>query len=219
MKEKQQVISKGPYTYPQVNKFLTVKQYIFYRKEGQKCLILKFMNDTGFFINEIRFKLIQLNSEGKTICSQNVLYDSIAVAPRTAFTPTSRIVVDEKCSDFKIVFDYVDSGDFRYRIKRGKIVAFYKEPKYRDVISAPVMISSSTVCVRSNRIKNRATVMWIAVIVGIAVTFMTILSCVFDLIKDQNRKDAAHVEQTQNEILLSFEDDFLCKKYFGVDNA
>ena len=211
MKEKQHVISKGPYTYPQINKFLTVKQYIFYRKEGQKCLLLKFMNDAEFFINEFRFKLIQLNSEGKTICSQNVLFDEISVPSGTAFTPTSRIVVDEKCSDFKIVFDYVDSGDFRYRIKRGKIVTFFKEPKYRDVVSEPVGVIPPTVCVRSDRIKNRATVKWIAVIIGIAVTFMTVLSCVLDLIKDQKRNGTALSEQTQNETLLSFEDDFLCK--------
>ena len=209
MKEKQHVISKGPYTYPQINKFLTVKQYIFYRKEGQKCLLLKFMNDAEFFINEFRFKLIQLNSEGKTICSQNVLFEEISVPSGTAFTPTSRIVVDEKCSDFKIVFDYVDSGEFRYRIKRGKIVTFYKEPKYRDLVSEPVGVIPPTVCVRSDRIKNRATVKWIAVIVGIVITFMTVLSCLLEVITDQNSKDTAYAERPESETILYFEDNFL----------
>ena len=209
MKEKQHVISKGPYTYPQINKFLTVKQYIFYRKEGQKCLLLKFMNDAEFFINEFRFKLIQLNSEGKTICSQNVLFEEVSVPSGTAFTPTSRIVVDEKCSDFKIVFDYVDSGEFRYRIKRGKIVTFYKEPKYRDLVSEPVVVIPPTVCVRSDRIKNRATVKWIAVIVGIVITFMTVLSCLLEVITDLNSKDTAYAERPESETILYFEDNFL----------
>ena len=208
MNEKQQVISKGPYVYPQINKFFTVKQYILLRKEGQKSLLLKFINDTGFFVKEVSFKLIQLNSEGKTICSQNVLYSGISVMPGVSFTPTSRIIVDEKCSDFKVVFNYVDSGDFRYRIKRGKIVTFYKEPKYRDVVPEPVGSTQQTVCVRSNRIKNRATLTWIAVIVGIAVTFMTVFCCVIDLIAgEQNKK--AQTEQTEPLTALYFEDDFL----------
>ncbi len=212
MNEKKQVISKGPYTYPQVNKFLTVKQYIFFRKEGQKSLLLKFMNDADFYINEVCFKLIQLNSNGKTICSQNVKYSGISLAAGMTFTPTSRIIVDEKCSDFKIIFSYVDSGDFRYRVKRGKVVTFYKEPKYRDVISEPIESRPPTVCVRSNRIKNRASLTWIAVIVGIAVSFMTVLSCVLELAKTewaQERNANEYIEHVENVTEHCFEDDFL----------
>ena len=208
MNEKQHIISKGPYAHSQINKFVNVKQYIFVRKEGQKCLLLKFMNDTDFHINAIGFKLVQLNSEGKTICTQRVVYDGISVMPGTAYTPTSRIVVNEKCVDFKVVFDYVDSGYYRYIPKRGKVVVYYKEPEYRSEALSSFNAVMPQVNVSSDKIKNRNTVVWLSVLVGIAVTVMSVLSCVKDTVR-KGSSQKAYEYSTEIASLLYITDDFV----------
>jgi hypothetical protein len=40
------LISKSEYTHPQVGGFIVVKQYMFYRYQGKKCLMVRFANET-----------------------------------------------------------------------------------------------------------------------------------------------------------------------------
>ena len=194
MSEKQQVISKGPYVHSQINKFLTLKQYIFLRDDGQKSLLLKFVNNTDFSINAVRFKLIQLNSEGSIIDKKNVSFDGISVYPGLAYTPSAAIVVDEKCVDFEVVIDYVDSGSYRYRIKNGRAVAFYNENK---VLNSDPIAAGTVLNVKSYRAKSRKYATFIAALIGIVITLFTVLLCVIDIIKDeltvQDHSDKAYV--------------------------
>lgn len=222
MIERQQIISKGPYVHSQVSKFLSVKQYIFLRKEDQKCLMIKFTNEMDFYINKIKIKLVQLNADGKTICTSTVDYGNASIAPGMEFTPLSRIVVDEKCVDFKVYIDYVDSGNYRYRIKRGKIVAYYNEADDKHKILDPVRDVSPRVQVNSDRMKNRNSPVWLAVIIGIAITFMTVVSCLFDIVANERadqKKNNASEHEIQFLNTVDTADCDLPQEYFGVDYA
>ena len=215
MTNKQQIISKGPYTHSQISNFLTVKQYIFLRKNGEKCLLLKFLNETDFFMNSVKFKLVQLNSEGKVICRQNVLLDGFNLGPGAEYMPSSRIVVNDKCADFKIVIDYVDSGYYRYRLRRGKVVSFYNPPETRESKSLSSK-DKDVFNVSSYRAEKRKSIAFIASVVAILISLFTVISCVVDILIEEFFEEA---EAYENSYTVCESDEILYEEDFGVDNA
>ena len=215
MTNKQQIISKGTYTHSQIADFFTLKQYIFFRKNGQKCLLLKFVNETEFFINSVRFKLIQLDSEGKVICRQNLHFDGFTIGADCEYIPLSRIVVNEKCADFKVVIDYVDSGYYRYRVRGGRVLAFYNAPNNNESKSLSSK-EDPVFNVTSYRAGKRRSVSFVATVVGLALTVVSVLLCLFDLI-EKNRSEEAQIYE--NIVTVCETEEFLYEENFGVDNA
>ncbi len=120
-------ISKGVYLHPQTAGFVTVKQYIFLRKKGKKCLLIKFSNGCDFKISAMKFTVIQLDAAGELIKKTPVSYNTLSVLQGRDFSVNSGIIVDEKCCDFKVVFDEVFSGYFKYVIRNGAPVAYYEK--------------------------------------------------------------------------------------------
>ena len=56
---KEDIISKGNYTYPQLEDLVFVKQYIMLRDEGAKRLLLRMSNNRSEKLEGVSFRLTQ----------------------------------------------------------------------------------------------------------------------------------------------------------------
>ncbi|MBE6547579.1 MAG: hypothetical protein E7667_01690 [Ruminococcaceae bacterium] len=130
-KIEQFIITKGHYEHSQIKGLVSVKQYIFARVKGKKCLILRFCNETDFKVNAINFVVLQLNAAGEIIDRTPVQYKDIVLLPGGVMSMNDGIVVSEKCADFKVQLISVQSGQYEYRVKDGDTVAVYYNAKER----------------------------------------------------------------------------------------
>lgn len=126
MKIAEQIISKGEYTHNRIEHFVNVKQYIFLRKNGKKCLILRFSNDADFIIDGMDIKIIQLDVAGNKITDSTLSARGLYAAPGDIFSLTDGIEVEEGCVDFRLAFSKVNSSDYSYFPRNGEIVAVYQ---------------------------------------------------------------------------------------------
>ena len=133
MQKNNNCIAKGIYSHSQLNDFVSVREYIFLKHSDKKCLIFRFCNETALTLDSIEFLLIELNSSGNVINKTHVVYDGLDINPDDIFSSKNGLVVSKECVDFKIQFLSVSSGDYIYRVKRGKVYAHYDK---RGVITA-----------------------------------------------------------------------------------
>lgn len=132
-----EVLEKGLYNHPKIPGYLSVGQFIFTRKEGKKCLLLRFVNEAEFRIDGVEFTVIQLDLYGKKIGRTKIKYTDINVAPDSTFAPERGIIVSEKCVDFYVQMRSVSSRSYRYVFKNGEVASCYEpyadeEPEYRE---------------------------------------------------------------------------------------
>lgn len=132
MKSKKQYIDKGIYSHPQIGGYLTVKQFLLVEREGKRCLLLRFANESDFVIDRAEFTVKQYNAAGKMIGSVNIKYDGISIAVGDMFAPKNGIVVDETCVDFIVQMSYVGSGCYKYIFKNGSVIAYYEKAQKTD---------------------------------------------------------------------------------------
>lgn len=126
MKSDLKIISKGLYKEP-VDKdaLIIVKQYIFARESGRKCLMLRFLNNSKSAINAFEFWLVQKNSEGFEIAESKIRLKDICVRPGEVFAPQQLFWVEDKCVDFDIKVIVVESGKYEYRRENGETFVRY----------------------------------------------------------------------------------------------
>lgn len=118
MRKDLKIIAKGLYDDSvEEGELLVVKQYIFARENGKKCLMLRFLNKSGFIINSFEFWLVQKNSDGVEIAEKKVRLNDILAKPGEIFSPEKCFVVKDKCVDFDIRFIVINSGKYEYRSK------------------------------------------------------------------------------------------------------
>lgn len=129
MAKSQQRISKGFYQYSQVNNFITVKNYMFIREKGKKCLLIRFVNDSDFTVDSMEYTVVQLGAGGQVIDNTRVACKKMNLAPGEMYASNESIVVDDYCSDFKVVFSCVRSGNYVYTVREGRAVADYILPE------------------------------------------------------------------------------------------
>ena len=132
----QQQISKGFYQYSQIDRFVSVKNYMFVRAGDRKCLLLRFSNDSDFGVNAMALTVTQLDSNGAVIGKIPVSYQDLSIAPGATYAPNGGLVVDERCNQFKLQFSWVRSGSYTYRVRDGRITVLY--PKSEET-PLPVM--------------------------------------------------------------------------------
>lgn len=128
MASSQQRISKGYYQYSQVNNFITVKNYMFLRDNDKKCLLIRFVNDSDFVVDSMEYVVVQLGVGGEIIKRSEVVCKKMKLAPGEIYASDDALVVDDYCSDFKVVFSTVRSGDYVYTVREGRVVADYTLP-------------------------------------------------------------------------------------------
>ena len=129
----QQYIAKGLYQYSQISNLVSVKNYIFLRQNGKKCLLIRFSNDLDHIVDSMEFTVIQLDSAGKILEKTKVAYKNMRLMPGQNFSSTG-IVVNEFCTDFKVIFQSVISERYKYVVRQGQVVIYYLK-KPTEIIS------------------------------------------------------------------------------------
>ena len=140
-------VEKGSYTHPQADGYIALKQYIFIRRDGKRCLLLRFANEFSRTVHGFEVIVTQLSSDGRVIGRSRVPYQNISVASGNTYSPDSGVVVRENCADFRISLVYFVSGDYKYVIKRGHAVAHYdprgyEVPKTNPARSTQIAVKS-----------------------------------------------------------------------------
>lgn len=120
-----QYISKGFYQYPQISDFVSVKDYMFVRHNGKKCLMLRLVNDLGYTINTLAFTVVQMDAMGKVLDRTKLKHKNLNFAPGMTYVTSEALVVDEFCTDFRVIFTGARSESYKYTVRNGRIIIDY----------------------------------------------------------------------------------------------
>ena len=115
MKE-DKLISKSEYAHTQLSGFISVKQYMIYRYQNQKCLLIRFANESNYPFESFEFKLIQLDSKGGIIKETKSKCERINFAPESMYAMEKGIVIEDRCVDCRIYVTCATSGKYLYRV-------------------------------------------------------------------------------------------------------
>lgn len=123
-----QIISKGLYNGTLDNGSpMLIKEYVFARDKGRKCLMLRFLNALDVSVTAFKFKIIQKNSDGEKIAESKFSIDNIDCHAGELFSPNICFFVQEKCTDFDINIISVFSGAYEYRTNNGQGYICYSQ--------------------------------------------------------------------------------------------
>ena len=121
MKSNLKIISKGLYKEStDKDELIVVKQYVFARDNGRKCLMFRFLNNSKSVVHSFEFWLVQKNSEGIEIAENKMVVEDICAKPGETFAPQKIFMVDDKCVDFDIQVVVARSGKYEYRREGGE---------------------------------------------------------------------------------------------------
>ena len=119
------IIDKGFYNHPQAPDRVKLKQYIIVRKEGKKCLLLRFFNELKITVTALEFVLTQKDANGEVIDNSVVNLKDIKLRSGDMFTADCGIVINEKCVDFTVEIKSMVSGGYKYCDANGKMLVRY----------------------------------------------------------------------------------------------
>ncbi len=169
-------IEKGFYNRPQPANALSVKQYMLIRKNGKRCLIFRFLNETGVAVKGFQFLLIQLDSHGQEIARDKVKLKRLHIPVDATYATEKGVAVLENCSDFIVKVLYVYSGAYRYTYVGGKAVAHYDVRGFEE--EDPKANASFAFQAKSEKkefsrfFRKVAFLMLVLIVVAIAVTIL-----------------------------------------------
>ncbi len=150
---KEDIISKGKYSYAQPERLISVKNYLFVRNEdGKKAVLLRMSNDRDEACTRFGFALYQIDSKGRVIGEER--FDSSEKAnikPNSAFAFDRQVIVSEKCTGFKIKLLYATYGDYSYKMENDDVTVDYTEK-----VNSPVGARSEERKIRPRKITHRA---------------------------------------------------------------
>ena len=132
MAKNRNVLDKGTYNFHQEGAFLSVKQYMLVEREGKRCLLLRFVNESNMVIQAMEFTLVQLDGDGKVISSDRMTYDDLSVRPASEYALKTGIVLKAGCVNFRVQMAYAVSGEYKYLFKNGQAVEQY-DPRGYDL--------------------------------------------------------------------------------------
>lgn len=116
-----QIISKGLYKGVADNAFpIEVREYIFSRSEGRKCLLLRFFNRSKLNITALNFWLVQKDSCGECIAREKITLSGIYFVTDELFTPNNYYYVQENCVSFDVEMLSAFSGEYEYKAENGE---------------------------------------------------------------------------------------------------
>ncbi len=125
MTSQRQYISKGVYEHPQISDLVSVKEYIFVRRNEKKCLTLRFLNELNYVVNAMEFSVVQMDASGKILETSTIKYNGLNFMPGTTYVDPTMVEVDEYCADFRIVFTKIMSGRYKYTVRNGRFTVDY----------------------------------------------------------------------------------------------
>ena len=182
---KEQIISKGKYAYAQPENIVSVKQYLFVREEdGKKRLLLRFANERQEICSKFAFILYRLDAKGNVLGQDK--YDSADrdFSENEVFAFDRKIVVEEKCTDFKIQMVYARYGDYTYNVEHNNVSVAYSEKN-----TARLRHAGSISKVKPRKIHSRTFDMpWFFAVLSVVILALAFAACGF-LLKDYKEKE------------------------------
>ena len=181
-------IARGVYSHSQTSKFVCVKEYMFIRRDGKKCLVTRFCNETPYTLNSIKILLTELDSTGNVIRKSNLSYRSFFAGPDEVFCAGSGIVVSPKCVDFRITVISATSDKYVFKTRRGRVVTFYNKRAGLKVRRPADKSRPSKTSFRPESPRLAAFLAGVSLIlaVGLAIVFV-----LFDTPKWQDKNDSS----------------------------
>ena len=165
-------IEKGSYTHPVPDGCIALKQYIFTKQKGKRCLLLRFVNESAHTVSAFEFVVTELSSDGKVLGRSRITHSGVSITSGNTYAPPSGIVVHNNCTDFRIRLVSFVSGVYKYVMKHGRAVAHYDPRGYRISKSKPGVYNYAEVTPINSRGKRVFTLIAAAAI--ILIVFMTV---------------------------------------------
>ena len=133
------------YKHPQIEGFVSVKQFMFVYRDGVKHLLLRCSNDTETVLRSVRFVLTEFNRDGEILNVRHLSYKDINVEAGETFASPQGIPLSEECVDFKISFVRAISDKHTYKVTGKKAYVYYapqKEPRKESMFGVDFSASS-----------------------------------------------------------------------------
>ena len=166
-----QIISKGLYKGDVDKAFpIEVKEYIFARENGKKCLLLRFFNSSEINLTAISFWLIQKNSYGEKIRRKKITLEGIYAMSGKVFSPNERFWVDDICADFEVRMVSAFSGEYEYKAHDGEGFVRYPINENKNVV-----IKRKTFCTQRSKINKKAKYMTLILVFAIILIAFAII--------------------------------------------
>ena len=196
---KEQIISKGKYSYTQPENMVGVKQYLFVREsDGKKRLLLRFANNRQEKCSKFAFIVYRLDAKGNVLGQDKYESADREFGEREVFSFDRKILVEERCTDFKVQMVYARYGNYTYNVEHNNVSVAYSEKNL-----ATLSQSKSISKIKPRKINARTFDMpWIFVVLSMIVLALAFAACGF-LIKDFKEKQ---VDFTLNGVSYAFVD-------------
>lgn len=173
---KEQIISKGKYSYAQPSDMIGVKQYLFVKEEdGKKRLLLRFFNDRRETCNKFAFILYRLDSKGNVLGQDKFESADRDFLEKEVFSFDRKILVEEKCTDFKVQMVYARYGNYTYNVEHTDVSVSYSE----KIPTAPGSVRSITK-IKPRKMHTRSFDMpWIFAALSLIILALAFAACGF----------------------------------------
>ena len=182
---KEQVISKGKYSYEQPDSMIGVKQYLFVREEGgKKHLLLRFANNRQEVCTKFAFILYRLDAKGNVLGKDKFESADREYKANEVFSFDRKIRVEEKCCDFKVQMVYARYGNYTYNVENNDVSVSYSEKNLKTLGHA-----SAAVKAKPRKINGRSFDMpWIFVVLSLIILALVFAACGFLLSEFMERE-------------------------------
>ncbi len=149
---------RTPYTEPQPEGPLSVREYLLCEQEGARVCLVRFVKNEDIPIDAITLTLTMLDAGGMSLGETDVTFRDSDL-PRAAvgeeLTPMGAIPVDERCVELGITIREVASEHYRYRLEGERVRLDYCPPMpwpYDPYAGESARLSDEVpLCVRSKR--------------------------------------------------------------------
>lgn len=121
-----------PYTRPQPEGLVAVREYRFASVGGTRCVLLNWAKEADFSVDGFTFDLEELDAAGFCIRCTRIAYgaaDVPDIARGETFVPSQGIPVSDPCVEVCIRLVTLTSGNFRYRVNGEQVSVDYDTPE------------------------------------------------------------------------------------------
>ena len=124
---REEIISKGFYTRPQLPGVLSVKQYIILRRRNKKMLLLRMENHRDEVVTAISYAITQYDVKGNVIARGRVERKDICWASHGVISLDEPFMLKSRCVDFSVEIQAVSYGSYVYEAREGEWVVRYEK--------------------------------------------------------------------------------------------
>ncbi len=171
-----------PYTHPQPDAPVAVREYRMAEGDGVPCLFLKWALEEDVPLDSFRFAVEEMDTAGDLLETLTVTCEGAEIPPVTlgeCFIAPRAIRIREACADVRIRLLEVESAGYVYKIRNGRVALDYAEEEpwcyaAEDGVSDGLNAHTS-LRVRS-KMKRRVRFLWPAALLTFLLILLAILA-------------------------------------------